>query len=187
MPEQQDTRRQGASHPSAGSNGEPAGEVAALKAKVPELEEKVADLEDKVADLDDRWRRALADLDNLRKRLAREAERDRSLERARVAAAWLPILDNLELALSHAGADPAAVLEGVRAVRDQAIAVLAGLGFARHDERGERFDPNRHEAVSTVAHPDAAPGTVVHVVRPGYGEGDTLLRPAAVVVSTKDE
>jgi molecular chaperone GrpE len=150
------------------------------------LETKVAELEEKVADLEDRWKRALADLDNLWKRFTREVERERAAERARVAAAWLPVLDNLELALDHAGADPTALLEGVRAVRDQALAVLRGLGFTRHDDAGTPFDPSRHEAVSTVADRQAAPGTVMHVVRPGYGEGDTLLRPAAVVVSTKD-
>ncbi|CAM5397702.1 Protein GrpE [Streptomyces alboniger] len=58
-------------------------------------------------ELEDRWRRALADLDNLRKRHARELERERTLERSRTAAGFLPVLDNLELALTHAGATPA--------------------------------------------------------------------------------
>ena len=58
-----------------------------------------------VRELEDRWRRALADLDNLRKRHARELERERMVERSRTAAAFLPVLDNLELALSHADAD----------------------------------------------------------------------------------
>ena len=66
-------------------------------------------------------------------------------------------------------------------------ALLARLGFPRHDEVGGRFDPSRHEAVSTVADPDTAPGTVVEVVRPGYGDGERQLRPAAAVVSTKPQ
>src|SRR5689334_16501775 len=56
-------------------------------------------------ELEDRWRRALADLDNLRKRYARELPREREAERSRVAAAFLPVVDNLELALAHAGPD----------------------------------------------------------------------------------
>src|SRR5690349_14002181 len=73
-----------------------------------------------VEELEDRWRRALADLDNLRKRYARELPREREAERSRVAAAFLPVIDNLELALAHAGADdPGAIVSGVRAVRDQ--------------------------------------------------------------------
>ena len=68
-------------------------------------------------------------------------------------------------------------------MRDIAVGVLARLGFPRHDEVGVPFDPARHEALSTVAGDNAAPGTVVRVVRPGYGEGERLLRPAAVVVA----
>ncbi|KAB8185305.1 MULTISPECIES: nucleotide exchange factor GrpE [Microbispora] len=146
------------------------------------VEEPVAE---KLAELEDRWLRAVADLDNLRKRVARDMDRQRIEERTRVAAEWLPVIDNLELALRHAGADADAVIEGVRAVRDQAVGVLARLGFPRRDDVGTRFDPARHEAVSTVAVPDADPGTVVEVVRPGYGDGALQLRPASVVVSTK--
>jgi molecular chaperone GrpE len=147
----------------------------------------LAELRARAAQLEDQWRRAVADLDNLRKRMARQIEQQRSDERARVAAEWLPVLDNLELALEHAGADPASIVEGVQAVRDQALAVLARLGFPRHAEVGARFDPARHEAVATVADPDAPPGTVLHVVRPGYGEEERQLRPAAVVVATRSE
>ena len=67
-----------------------------------------------LAEMEDRWRRALADLDNLRRRYERELERTTTAERARVAAEWLPVVDNLELALEHAGVDPAAIVEGVR-------------------------------------------------------------------------
>jgi len=137
-----------------------------------------------VAELEDRWRRALADLDNLRKRYARELGRERAAERARVAAAWLPVIDNLELALAHGDADPLAVLEGVQAVRDQALAVLARLGYPRQDEVGVPFDPARHEAVTVIDdEPEAAPGTVLRVLRPGYGQGEEQLRPAAVAVT----
>jgi molecular chaperone GrpE len=133
------------------------------------------------AELEQRLLRALADLDNLRKRYAREVTRERNDERARVASEWLPVIDHLELALEHAGADPG-LLEGVRAVRDQAIAVLARLGFPRFSGVDEAFDPTRHEAVSTVES-ETPPGTVVGAVRPGYGTEEKLLRPASVVVS----
>src|SRR3981081_4128756 len=98
--------------------------------------------------LEDRLRRALADLDNLRKRYDRELTLERTRERARVTAEWLPVVANLERALQHAGAEERAVLEGVRAVYEQAVAVLARLGFPRFDDVGEPFDANRHEAVT---------------------------------------
>ncbi|MET9134897.1 MULTISPECIES: nucleotide exchange factor GrpE [Streptomyces] len=139
-----------------------------------------------IRELEDRWRRALADLDNLRKRHARELERERTVERSRTAAAFLPVLDNLELALAHAGADSGAIVEGVRAVRDQAVNVLELLGYPRHAETGVAFDPARHEVVAVVEEPDAEPGTVVEVLRPGYGDGERQLRPAAVTVAKRE-
>ena len=146
-----------------------------------ELRESRAEL----AAMEDRWRRVLADLDNFRKRTARELQRQREDERARVAAEWLPVLDNLELALEHAKGDADPVVQGIRAVRDQALAVLERLGFPRRDDAGQPFDPARHEAVSTLVDENTPPGTVVHVVRPGYGGDEHTLRPAAVVVSTR--
>ncbi|MFC9760447.1 nucleotide exchange factor GrpE [Rhodococcus jostii] len=136
-----------------------------------------------LAQLEDRWRRALADLDNLRKRYAKDLDRERAAAVAKVSAAWLPVLDNLELALAHAGSDPQAVVEGVKAIRDQAVQVLSQLGFERHDEVGVPFSPELHEVVSVVAQPDLPSGTVIEVLRPGYGEDGRQLRPAAVVVS----
>jgi molecular chaperone GrpE len=137
----------------------------------------------KIAELEDRWRRALADLDNFRKRAARDAERLRAGERARTSAEWLPVLDNLERALEHADADPGVVMQGVRSVLDQAMDVINRLGFPRREDEGQPFDPTRHEAVSTDATSDAPDGTIVQVVRPGYGDGETQLRPAQVVVA----
>ncbi|MFJ8190900.1 nucleotide exchange factor GrpE [Streptomyces sp. NPDC096094] len=139
-----------------------------------------------VQELEDRWRRALADLENLRKRHARELERERAAERSRTAAAFLPVIDNLELALTHAGADPGAIVEGIRAVRDQAVNVLELLGYPRHAETGVAFDPARHEVVGVVQDPDAPPGTVVEVLRPGYGDGERQLRAAAVTVAKRE-
>ncbi|MGW3285138.1 nucleotide exchange factor GrpE [Streptomyces sp. NPDC001002] len=135
---------------------------------------------------EDRWRRALADLDNLRKRHVRELAREGAAERARTAAAFLPVIDNLELALSHAAADPGAIVEGVRAVRDQAVNVLERLGYPRHAEIGAPFDPALHEVVGVVQDPDAEPNTVVQVLRPGYGEAERQLRPAAVTVAKRE-
>jgi molecular chaperone GrpE len=155
-------------------------EVEALRARIAELEEQVKQLEDN-------WRRALADLDNLRKRMAREIQAARAEERARVVAQWLPVVDHLELALEHARAVPGALIEGVRVVRDQAVGVIERLGFKRVDEVGVPFDPARHEAVGTVRDPDVVPGTVVKVVRPGYGDGESQLRPAGVIVATGDQ
>jgi molecular chaperone GrpE len=148
-------------------------------------EEARAVLESRLAEMEDRWRRSVAELDNQRKRTARDADLRREEERSRAAAQWLPVLDNLDLALQHAEADPGSIIAGVRAVRDQAIAVLSGLGYPRReDDAGAPFDPARHEAVAAVPDQERE-GQVLQVVRPGYGEGDHQLRPASVVVATR--
>ena len=137
---------------------------------------------DALAEMEDRLRRALADLDNLRKRTARELAEARASERARVAVEWLPVVDNLDRALHHADADAASLVAGIRAVRDLALSTLARLGFPRLEDVGEPFDPVRHEAVGTLDS-DAPAGTVVAVVRPGYGTPEAVLRPAGVMVA----
>ncbi|RBJ07198.1 nucleotide exchange factor GrpE [Micromonospora provocatoris] len=141
------------------------------------------------AELEDRWRRAVAEADNQRKRFERQLAEQARAERAQTAAAFLPILDNLDLALQHAQADPTAIVAGVQAVREQAVHTLAGLGFQPVGAVGERFDPSRHEAAQVVpATGDAASGTVAAVLRPGYTDANgTLLRPAAVAVARNND
>jgi molecular chaperone GrpE len=141
------------------------------------------------AEMEDRWRRALADLDNLRKRYARELGRERAAERELVTSAFLPVLDTIDRAIEHATADPQSIVEGVRTLREQALAVVSGLGYQREDEAGVPFDPARHEVVGVVDADgsDAAPGSVAAVVRPGYGAPGHQLRPAAVTVAQRPE
>ena len=80
-------------------------------------------------------------------------------------------------------ATPSPVIDGIRAVRDQAVAVLDSLGYRRHDETGVPFDPQLHEAVSVVPDADTPAGHVLQVLRAGYGAGSRQLRPAAVIVA----
>ena len=85
----------------------------------------VADLKARLAEAEDQKLRALAEADNTRKRCV-ETE-----ARTRVARQWLPVVDNLERALEHAQADPQTIIEGIRAVRQQALDVLDRLGYPR--------------------------------------------------------
>ena len=144
------------------------------------------DLQARLAEAEDQKLRALADLANLRKRCAAQVDRAEADARIQVARQWLPVVDNLERALEHAAADPRTIVEGIQAVRQQALGVLTGLGFPRRDDTGATFDPARHEAVAAAYDPRVPPGTVVQVVRPGYGTPDRQLRPAQVVVAKAD-
>src|SRR5689334_16073756 len=127
--------------------------------RVDETPERV-DQARQIAELEDAWRRTAAELDNFRKRCARDVVRGREQERAAVATSWLPVLDNLERALEHASSDPESVVEGVRAVLAQAVGVLTDLGYPRRDDYGLAFDPAVHEAVGTVSGEGLVPGTV---------------------------
>lgn len=152
----------------------------------PRAEAELADLRSRVTDAEDQRLRALADLDNLRKRCAAQVSRAVADTQAAVASEWLPVVDNLDRALAHSKADPNAIIEGVRAVRDQAQSILARLGFPRRADLGVRFDPAHHEAVAVQEDTSAEAGTVIEVVRPGYGDREHQLRPAQVVVAKAD-
>lgn len=147
------------------------------------VEERDAAPTDPSPERAERWRRELADLDNLRKRYAGEFAYERTAERARVTAAWLPVLDDLDRTVARAGADGRSLAREVRAVRDRALAVLATLGYPRRDEVGVSFDPLRHAAVGVRPPVEGRPDTVVEVIRAGYGDGERQLRPASVLVA----
>jgi molecular chaperone GrpE len=105
-----------------------------------------------------------------------------------VAAASLPVIDNIDLTLRHADAAPGAIVEGVRAIRTQALAVLAQLGCPRQDEVEVPLGPTRHEVVAVVPTEEGSePGFVVEVVRPGYGDSEQSFRPDAVAVARDPE
>lgn len=168
-------------HPAAGSGRGPGSGAADSVPKQPTPE--ISQLKHRIAELEDQRLRALADVDNLRKRCAGQISAARAEARAEVAVRWLPVVDNLERALDHAQADPGSIVEGIRAVLEQAMGVLSQLGFPRRDDLNTPFDPARHEAIAAVAETDAPAGSVIDVVRPAYGEGERQLRPAQVVVA----
>lgn len=125
-----------------------------------------------------------ANLADVRKKHARELKHEVEAERHRVCLAWLTVLDGLESALDEPTDAVPAALIGVRSVRDQAVALLASLGFPRDDEVGVPFDSERHEVAEIVDDPSVATGIVVKVLRPGYGRPPgRQLRPAAVAVN----
>jgi molecular chaperone GrpE len=147
--------------------------------------ESQRDLEAELAQMEDRYKRALADLDNYRKRIARET--DRRVEEGREAQLreWLEVVDSLERALFMQPEHP--VVQGLRAVLEQMESVLARQGVTRMGAAGEPFDPERHEAIGVRPANGVPDRTVVEVARSGYMLGDRVLRPAEVVVGRAPE
>ena len=130
--------------------------------------------------------RAMADLDNLRKRNQRELENARKYGLERLAGELLSVWDSLEAGLTaaeQAEGDPAALIAGSRATLKLLDAALAQFAIEVIDPHGEPFDPNYHEAMSMVDAPDTEPNTVVNVVQKGFRIHERLLRPARVLVS----
>jgi molecular chaperone GrpE len=143
------------------------------------------ELEQELAQMEDRWKRALADLDNYRKRTARDTERRVEESREAQLREWLEVVDSLERALFMQPDDP--VVEGLRAVLEQMEAVLARQGVRRMGAAGEQFDPERHEAVGVRPTTELPDRTVAEVARSGFMLGDRVLRPAEVVVARAPE
>jgi molecular chaperone GrpE len=127
--------------------------------------------------------RTQADFENYRKRVAREAASAQDRGAASLAKELLPALDNLDRALDAAAKDDP-LLEGVRLVRSELVAALSRAGIESFCPQGEVFDPSLHEAVATAPQPEGvAGGTVVEVYQDGYRQGESVIRPARVVVS----
>jgi len=132
----------------------------------------------------DRHLRAVAELDNLRKRSAREVDAARKFGAERLAQAVLPVHDSLEAGMAAAEkAGETALLEGQRATLRLLDEAFNASGIREINPVGELFDPNKHEALSLLAAPDAAPNTVIQVVQKGYELNDRLLRAAKVIVA----
>lgn len=128
-----------------------------------------------------RYKRALADLDNYRKRAQREIERRVEETREMLLREWLEVTDSVDRALRMEPTGPAA--ERLRAVLEQIEAILGRQGVRRIGEAGQAFDPHLHEAVGVRETDEVAAGTVVEVARSGFSVGDRVIRPAQVVVS----
>ncbi len=145
-------------------------------------EDRLAALQAERAEAVDRWKRAAADLDNFRKRAAREREEYVALANERLIAELLPVLDDLERALVAASEHEEAQLEeGVRLVHRSLAALLERHGVEEIPTEG-RFDPHVHEALLSQPS-EAEEGSVVDVIQKGYRLGGRVVRPARVVVA----
>ena len=166
-------------------------EAPAAADPVAELQAKLDAAEKEAKDNKDRWLRAAADLENTRKRTKREIDDARFDTKQKVLKEMLPVVDNLERAIEHAGGktdggepDAAikAIVEGVQLVLRQFQTAFERLDITVVEALGQPFDPNLHEAISQQES-DQAAGTIVQVLQRGYRAGDRLLRPALVVVA----
>ena len=145
-------------------------------------EDRLAALEAERDEAIDRWKRAAADLDNFRKRAARERDEYVTFANERLVEELLPILDDLERALAAVGEhEEATVEEGVRLVHRSLASLLQRNGVEEISTEGQ-FDPHVHEALLSQPS-EAEEGAVIDVVQKGYTLGDRVVRPARVVIA----
>jgi molecular chaperone GrpE len=146
---------------------------------------EVEELKRQVAEKQDRLLRALAEVDNVKRRTQREREDYVRYANEGLVRELLPILDNFDRALEAARAtqEAAKVVEGVSLIQRELLKVLERVGVTRYSAVGERFDPNRHEATGRVVSANQPPDTVVAELGAGYTLNGRILRPAQVLVA----
>jgi molecular chaperone GrpE len=146
----------------------------------------VAALTKEIAELKDKHLRALAEMENLRKRGERELAEARLYFSMNFAREVLSVADNLRRAIEaqqQGDGGVKALLDGVELTERELLKMLEKHGITKFEPLGEKFNPNFHQAMFEVSDPAVAPGTVVQVVQAGYKIGDRVLRPALVGVS----
>jgi molecular chaperone GrpE len=152
-------------------------EVAALMAKAAKADEYL-----------DLAQRTRAEFENYRRRATKEAAAAQVRGADKLARELLPAIDNLDRALAHArsaenGDGEASLLAGIKHVHSDVLAALKRAGIEPFSPEGEPFDPQYHEAVAQTPQEGAEPGTVLEVYQRGYRRGESILRPARVVVA----
>ncbi len=132
--------------------------------------------------------RSAAELENIRKRAARDVEQAHRYALEKFALELLPVRDSLELAVANgAAADAATLAAGQEATLKLLARAFDKFALQVIDPLGEPFDPERHEAMAMQASPTAEPGSVLQVVQRGYALNGRLLRPARVIVASEPQ
>lgn len=154
-----------------------AAELAALRSQLAEAEARATHGREQAL-------RAAAELDNVRKRAARDMEQAQRFALERFAQELLAVADSLELAVANgATADAASLAAGQEATLRLLTSIFGKFAIQPIDPAGAPFDPERHEAIAMQPSATAEPGSVLQVVQRGYELNGRLLRPARVIVS----
>ncbi len=154
----------------------------------PSADEQIAAARAEATAAHERYLRAVADMENFRKRTLREKDELRQFAAAGVMEDLIPVMDNLALGLAAArqpgNADAKTIADGVAMVLEQFKSTLGRHGLKEINPAGQPFDPNQHDCISHLPDAQVPAETVTQVVRLGYSLNGRLLRPASVVVSS---
>lgn len=149
-----------------------------------QLRQALAEAEQLASSHRDQYLRAVAEIENVRKRAQRDVENASRYGLEKFAVELLPVLDSLQAAVSNAvRADARSLAEGQEATLKLLVKAFERLNIREINPTGEPFDPARHEAVMAQESATAEPNSVLQVVQPGFELGGRLLRPARVIVA----
>ena len=178
------TDEAGQERPGAGEPTTVLPETAAQLVELERLQQALTEAEERARNHWEQYLRAVADLENVRKRAQRDIEAANRYGLEKFAAELLPVQDSLQLAVQNAGkADTRGLVEGQQATLKLLAKALEKIGVVPINPQGEPFDPARHEAMLAQESATAEPNSVLQVVQPGYEINGRLLRPARVIVS----
>lgn len=153
---------------------------------IAELEQQLAAAKESASEEKDRALRAVAEMENVRRRSAQDIEKARKFALEKFANELLPVIDSLERALEHTNQDTddlKALYEGVELTLKSLLNAAEKFGVLVIDPQGEPFDPNKHQAMSMVESDEVAPNAVLAVMMKGYELNGRVLRPAMVMVA----
>ncbi len=155
--------------------------VKKLEAEIAELTKTIEDNNSKLAELNDKYMRMMAEYDNFRKRSAKEKDGIYADAYSDAILSILPVLDNIQRASAYTDAD--AVLKGVQMILKGAEEAFEKMGVTAFGEKGDEFDPNRHNAVMHVEDEALGENVIAEVFQKGYMKGDKIIRYAMVTVA----
>jgi molecular chaperone GrpE len=147
------------------------------------LENRINELEQMLGAAKDEQIRLIAEMDNQRKRAARDVDSARKYGAERLLTDLLPVIDSLEAGLGQGGDDAAKLREGMELTLRVLMKTVEGNGVSAIHPAGEAFNPDLHQAVATVDAPGVAAGSVVSVFQKGFKLNERLVRPAMVTVA----
>ncbi len=172
----QDTQAQAGAGTAAGAVSED------RRDSMPGLEEALRQAELKAAEHHDAWLRAKAETENMRRRAQDDIAKASKFAAEKFATAMLPVKDSLEAALATENQTVDTLREGVELTLKQLASAFEGARLIEENPLGQKFDPNKHQAISMVE-ADAEANTVVTVLQKGYLLSERVIRPAMVMVS----
>lgn len=174
-------------HPQQAFGGETTTLMPETATALVELEQaklRLAEAEERAKNHWEQYLRAVAELENVRKRAQRDVEQASRFGLEKFAQELIPVKDSLDLGVENAGrSDAAALAEGQAATQRLLVKAFEKLGITELDPVGQPFDANQHEAMAMQPSPTAEPNSILAVVQRGYVLNGRLLRPARVIVA----